>query len=261
MECWFHTTTKISKKNNVFINFELRERCYKKRYIDSIVLRKVSLWLYLKTTTMGLSLPVATIRPFHIIKAEDTIMPKLTLIWIRAKILPLLFDVETTGTASQSVRPTSLWSSGAFWLFVNLIDSGRKYAYSQKDKELKHREVQQNSSPSTPVHFQKVIITMEIYFSIELNSNKTRCIKHSSGVHYLLTVCKRSSSSQPPPSSSSPSSSPSPYHRSHHHHEYRHLSMVVSRDDATGPYWTHKRREENKEGHLETSSIVRWIRP
>lgn len=24
---------------------------------------------------------------------------------------------------------------------------------------------------------------------------------------------------------------------------------------------THKRREENKEGHLETSSIVRWIRP
>nr|KAF7434746.1 hypothetical protein H0235_002937 [Vespula pensylvanica] len=43
----------------------------------------------------------------------------------------------------------------AFWLFVDLIDSGRQYAYSQKDKELKHREVLQNSSPSTSVHFQK----------------------------------------------------------------------------------------------------------
>ncbi|KAL2720310.1 hypothetical protein V1478_010576, partial [Vespula squamosa] len=86
----------------------------------------------------------------------------------------------------------------------SLISSviGRRYACNQKDKGLKYCEVLKNSSP------------------------KTRCIKHSSGVHYLLTVCKRSSSSQPPPSSSSPSSSPSPYHRSHHHHEYRHLSMV-----------------------------------
>ncbi|KAF7414342.1 hypothetical protein HZH68_002831 [Vespula germanica] len=140
------------------------------------------------------------------------------------------------GKLSACTVATHTYSPLAFWLFVDLIDSGRQYAYSQKDKELKHCEVLQNSSPSTSVHFQKIIITMEIFFLIELNSNKTRCIKHSSGVHYLLTVCKRSSSSQPPPSSSSPSSSPSPYHRSHHHHEYRHLSMVVSRDDATGPY-------------------------
>jgi hypothetical protein len=32
---------------------------------------------YLKTTTMGLSLPVTTMRPFHNIKADDTIMARL----------------------------------------------------------------------------------------------------------------------------------------------------------------------------------------
>lgn len=31
---------------------------------------------YLSTTTMGLSLPVRTIKPFHIMRAEDTIMAK-----------------------------------------------------------------------------------------------------------------------------------------------------------------------------------------
>lgn len=31
----------------------------------------------LSTTTIGLSLPVATIRPFHIIRADETIIPKL----------------------------------------------------------------------------------------------------------------------------------------------------------------------------------------
>jgi hypothetical protein len=31
----------------------------------------------LSTTTIGLSLPVTTIRPFHIIKADETIIPKL----------------------------------------------------------------------------------------------------------------------------------------------------------------------------------------
>ena len=33
---------------------------------------------YLRTTTIGLSLPVTTIRPFQIIKADDTIIPKLS---------------------------------------------------------------------------------------------------------------------------------------------------------------------------------------
>jgi len=32
---------------------------------------------YLKTTTIGLSLPVKTIKPFHIINADETIIPKL----------------------------------------------------------------------------------------------------------------------------------------------------------------------------------------
>jgi len=31
---------------------------------------------YLSTTTIGLSLPVTTIKPFQIIKADDTIIPK-----------------------------------------------------------------------------------------------------------------------------------------------------------------------------------------
>jgi len=31
----------------------------------------------LRTTTIGLSLPVTTIRPFHIIRADETIIPKL----------------------------------------------------------------------------------------------------------------------------------------------------------------------------------------
>ena len=31
---------------------------------------------YLRTTTIGLSLPVTTIRPFHIISAEETIIAK-----------------------------------------------------------------------------------------------------------------------------------------------------------------------------------------
>jgi hypothetical protein len=31
----------------------------------------------LSTTTIGLSLPVRTIRPFHIIRADETIIPKL----------------------------------------------------------------------------------------------------------------------------------------------------------------------------------------
>lgn len=32
---------------------------------------------HLSTTTMGLSLPVMTMSPFHIIRAEETIMAKL----------------------------------------------------------------------------------------------------------------------------------------------------------------------------------------
>lgn len=31
---------------------------------------------YLKTTTIGLSLPVTTIKPFQIIRADDTIIAK-----------------------------------------------------------------------------------------------------------------------------------------------------------------------------------------
>ena len=31
---------------------------------------------HLRTTTMGLSLPVMTIKPFQIINADETIMPK-----------------------------------------------------------------------------------------------------------------------------------------------------------------------------------------
>ena len=34
-----------------------------------------------RTTTIGDSDPVATIRPFHIIRAEDTIIPKDKICW------------------------------------------------------------------------------------------------------------------------------------------------------------------------------------
>lgn len=37
---------------------------------------------HLKTTTIGLSLPVKTMRPFHIISADETIIPKLST-WYR----------------------------------------------------------------------------------------------------------------------------------------------------------------------------------
>ena len=41
-------------------------------------MKQINLKIYLKTTTIGLSLPVITIKPFHIIKADETIMPKLS---------------------------------------------------------------------------------------------------------------------------------------------------------------------------------------
>lgn len=59
MECRLHGTTVTIFKFKIY-------QVMFKAYVS-----------HLNTTTMGLSLPVTTIRPFHIIRADETIMPKL----------------------------------------------------------------------------------------------------------------------------------------------------------------------------------------
>lgn len=58
IECWFHATTKRSADN-----------------LWKLLLVRIRR-TYLRTTTIGLSLPVTTINPFHIINAVETIIPK-----------------------------------------------------------------------------------------------------------------------------------------------------------------------------------------
>jgi hypothetical protein len=90
--------------------------------------------MYLRTTTMGLSLPVTTMRPFHIISAEDTIKPKemicinicrgrmrfrLSNIW--ANILVNAPSSLACGDASKSPRNFSLFFFVALTNFLSFF--------------------------------------------------------------------------------------------------------------------------------------------
>lgn len=74
----YQRTTNMLYTEVLFIFFETLHYwgpplCYKSVYYgQDFTLR------YLRTTTMGLSLPVTTISPFQIIRADETIIPKLS---------------------------------------------------------------------------------------------------------------------------------------------------------------------------------------
>ena len=70
VERWFHTSAKDKQSTNkhTMVN-DQKDKLRKQR----------SIFVYLRTTTIGLSLPVMIIKVFHIIKAVETISPKLMI--------------------------------------------------------------------------------------------------------------------------------------------------------------------------------------